>query len=195
MRSCSQGPDTPARFGSGGGLGHHACWQSPPSGLPLHKAQGLVLPERGCPFSKLRDVPGSWPAYTGSPPGIPRGSLSLDAARPPALLTSLPVPTPLYTWGLGVCQDPGQPIRLPLRGSESPQKSCFQNSCVQSQDFIKKKKGEKQQKEEIMHSSTPAIHLSGPWVRWPGFSPSSAMTCCVTSGRRLPFSASEIPPL
>lgn len=170
MGSCSQGPDTPARFGSGGGLGHHACWQSPPSGLPLHKAQGLVLPERGCPFSKLRDVPGSWPGYTGSPPGIPRGSLSLDAARPPALLTSLPVPTPLYTRGLGVCQGPGQPIRLPLWGSESPQKSCFQNSCVQSQDLIKKKKGEKQQKEEIhaffnpSHSSLRALGQMA-WVQ------------------------------
>lgn len=81
-------------------------------------------------------------------------------------------------------------------GGQSPPKSHVSKTRVcKVKTSLKKKKEKSNKKRKYMHSSTPAIRLSGPWVRWPGFSPSSAMTCCVTSGRRLPFSASEIPPL
>lgn len=54
-----------------------------------------MLPEGGC-LSKFRDVPGSWPEYTGSPPGFPGLSQSLDTAWPLAL------PPSYEAWAMSV---------------------------------------------------------------------------------------------
>lgn len=186
MGAVPKGPDTPARFGPEDGLGHHACWQSPPSELPLRKAQGLVLLERGCPFSQLWDVPGSWPGYTGSPLGI--SGAPLARTRRGRWLCTLPCLS-WRPWGLGLCHGRGNQS-ISCYGGQSPPKSHVSKTHVcKVKTSLKKKKSKKKATEIILNiciiQPQPLVCPS-PRSDGLGSTPSSAMDMLWDLGQTAP---------